>query len=88
MFNKTIIDVCFFKSREFIYLFYLLTRVSEKVTVSLCSNVPPLNKSKSLECYHSPPPSEREKGEKKNQQKRILPSTPVDRHPQSYLRYQ
>ena len=37
-----------------------------------------------------PPPSEREKGEKKKktQQKRILPSTPVDRHPQSYLKYQ
>ena len=25
---------------------------------------------------------------KKNQKKRILPSTPVDRHPQSYLKYQ
>ena len=38
-----------------------------------------------------PPPSEREKGKKrkkKTQQKRILPSTPVDRHPQSYLKYQ
>ena len=39
-----------------------------------------------------PPPSEREKGKKKEkkktQQKRILPSTPVDRHPQSYLKYQ
>ena len=39
-----------------------------------------------------PPPSEREKGKKKKkkktQQKRILPSTPVDRHPQSYLKYQ
>ena len=37
-----------------------------------------------------PPPSEREKGKKKEkkktQQKRILPSTPVD--PQSYLKYQ
>ena len=37
-----------------------------------------------------PPPSEREKEKKrkKTQQKRILPSTPVDRHPQSYLKYQ
>ena len=37
-----------------------------------------------------PPPSEREKGKKKKkkktQQKRILPSTPVDRHPQSHLK--
>ena len=28
------------------------------------------------------------KKKKKTQQKRILPSTPVDRHPQSYLKYQ
>ena len=36
-----------------------------------------------------PPPSEREKEKKqKKQKKRILPSTPVDRHPQSYLKYQ
>ena len=39
-----------------------------------------------------PPPPQKGKKEKKEkkktQQKRILPSTPVDRHPQSYLKYQ
>ena len=38
-----------------------------------------------------PPPlrkGKRKKKKKKTQQKRILPSTPVDRHPQSYLKYQ
>ena len=41
-----------------------------------------------------PPPQKgkkkkkKEKKKKKTQQKRILPSTPVDRHPQSYLKYQ
>ena len=39
-----------------------------------------------------PPPPQKGKKEKrkekKTQQKRILPSTPVDRHPQSYLKYQ
>ena len=36
-----------------------------------------------------PPPLRKGKRrKKKTQQKRILPSTPVDRHPQSYLKYQ
>ena len=39
-----------------------------------------------------PPPQkgkkEKKREKKKTQQKRILPSTPVDRHPQSYLKYQ
>ena len=39
-----------------------------------------------------PPPQKGKKDKKekkkKTQQKRILPSTPVDRHPQSYLKYQ
>ena len=34
------------------------------------------------------PPLRKGKRKKKTQQKRILPSTPVDRHPQSYLKYQ
>ena len=39
---------------------------------------PPLRKGK----------RKKKKKKKKTQQKRILPSTPVDRHPQSYLKYQ
>ena len=39
---------------------------------------PPLRKGK----------RKKKRKKKKTQQKRILPSTPVDRHPQSYLKYQ
>ena len=42
---------------------------------------PPLRKGKRKK-------REKKKKKKKTQQKRILPSTPVDRHPQSYLKYQ
>ena len=54
--------------------FYLINKIALEEKPRMLPQ-PPLRKGK-------------RKKKKKKQQKRILPSTPVDRHPQSYLKYQ